>query len=160
MFFNRRLFARYCRDEGGAYAVLFAMTFGLLGLGMHVGLDALRVQNSSTGGEHIVDIACQKIASADPALFVTADGMTTALAAQMKSRGVIAGEVSSGELTIQKRLTDPNLVIPVSNNRLDPIASYADLRRFTFDVTYSGKMSQLHGTVKGKRSGDFSIQKS
>lgn len=60
---------RYLGDRQGAYAVNFAVGFGMLFLAAHVGIDAMRVQNSNTGAEQLVDLVCQKIQNADPAVF-------------------------------------------------------------------------------------------
>lgn len=138
----RRCFARYRQDEGGAYAVMFALTLGFMTLAAHVGLDALRVQNSGTAAEQIVDIACQKIAAADPAIYPTAEALKAGIENQMATRRVAGTDTSDGALTVEIGAPDTSFVTPINAD-----GSHADLRRYTFTVRYQGNVGGLHKDI-------------
>jgi hypothetical protein len=159
MFFDQRILLRFVRDDRGAYGVMFALSLGFLGLAAHVGIDALRVQNSATAAEQLVDIACQKIATADPALYPTADDLKMAIEKQMQNRGVMGSNAGDGVITVEKRLTHADLVIPVTNRPYDQKAPYTDFRRFTFDVSYTGKVGDLHKDIKSNKDGAVKVAK-
>ena len=80
MYLLRRMFRAYQRDQKGAYAVMFALMGGFIAMATHVGLTAYKTQNSATTAEQLIDITCQKLAYADPALYPT--GEAAAAAAQ------------------------------------------------------------------------------
>lgn len=151
----KAVFKRYTRDQGGAYAVLFAMTAGFLALAAHVGIDALRIQNSGTSAEQLVDIACQKIATADPALYPTPEALKNAIEAQMATRRVAGTDVTDGALTVEVVADNVPFVQPLGQSDGNNI----DLCGNTFKVGYSGAVRGVHRDIAPTGAADVKIAK-
>ena len=84
----RQGFREYSRDQRGAYGVMFALMGGFIAAVAHVGVNAYQTQNSATAAEQLIDLTCQKLAYADPALYPT--GEAAAAAAQLAEAQVRA----------------------------------------------------------------------
>ena len=149
-----RTFKSYLRDEGGAYAVIFVLLFGFIFLAANLGLTALKVQNPATAAEQLADIACQKIIAADPALYPTPDDVVTAALNALNSRRVRGANVTEGSFFVTYKLVDPNYVVPIKAD-----GTNADLRRFEFTVTYSGKAYGLNKQIAPSGTADINVSK-
>lgn len=162
--FNQALFKRFLRDNRGAYAVNVAMGFGFIMLAAHVGIDAMRVQNSATGAEQLVDIACQKIGEADPALYPTPQALKAAIEQQMSARSIAGTNAGNGTITVEIGATDPNYVQPIEINppnqaKATPVMTNMDLRRVQFSVKYSGSVRGIHRDIADGGQAAVAIQK-
>lgn len=146
-------FGKFLRDNHGAYAVNTALAFGFLALAAHVGIDSMRVQNNATGAEQLVDIACQKIGEADPALYPTARALKEAIEKQMASRSIAGSDASNGALTVEIGPLDPTYVQPIEINLPNQLKALPndlnmDLRRYSFSVKYSGTVKGIHRDIQ------------
>ena len=158
------LFRRFLSDNRGAYAVNTAMGFGFLMLAAHVGIDAMRVQNSATGAEQLVDIACQKIGEADPALYPTPQALKAAVEQQMSARSIAGSNAGDGTITVEIGAIDAKYVQPIEINppnqtRATPVMTNMDLRRVQFSVKYSGSVLGIHRDIAAGGQAAVAVQK-
>ncbi len=164
MFHFWNAFTHYLRDRSGAYAVNTALIFGTLFLAAHVGIGSMRVQNSVTGAEQLVDIACQKIGEADPAIYPTPEAVKAAVEKQMASRSIAGSNANEGTITVEPGVPDPSYVQPIEINlpnqsKSTTNATNMDLRRITFVVKYSGAVKGLHRDIAKDGSAPVIIKK-
>lgn len=154
MYLLRRMFRAYQRDQKGAYAVMFALMGGFIAMATHVGLTAYKTQNSATTAEQLIDITCQKLAYADPALYPT--GEAAAAAAQKALDARIAHGVleRQGAFTVTAEKVDPSFAIPINGDE-----TYADLRRYEFTVSYRGQVSGINKNISPSTYADVAITK-
>lgn len=145
---------RYLSDRQGAYAVNFAVGFGMLFLAAHVGIDAMRVQNSNTGAEQLVDLVCQKIQNADPAIFPNAQALKAGIEKQMTGRRIAGVDNADGQLTIEPSKEDSAFVKPIDLDK-----NYVDLRRHSFIVRYDGSTKGLHRDIAANGTAPARIAK-
>jgi hypothetical protein len=128
----------YLRHQGGAYAVLLALMSGFIATAAHVGLTAFQIQNPQSAAEQLVDIACQKIAQLDPALYETPGAAATAIETLLNERRVAGLDQANGQFTVSHAKTHADFVKPVDQGE-----RFADLRRYSFTVQYKGAVQGL-----------------
>ena len=121
----RQGFREYSRDQRGAYGVMFALMGGFIAAVAHVGVNAYQTQNSATAAEQLIDLTCQKLAYADPALYPTGEAAAAAAQQAMAARLTHGLREAQGAFTVTADKNQPYLVAPINKDD-----TRADLRRF------------------------------
>lgn len=154
MMVGRDIFNRYLQNESGAFAVLFVLMFGFVFMALNIGITALKVQNPATSAEQLIDLACQKITTADPALYPTADAVIAAGMSALDARLYRGLSNNEGAFNIVPSDPDPRFNSPVNKD-----GTFADLRRFEFTVSYTGKAFGLNTKIAPSGSADINVSK-
>ena len=154
MYLLRRMFRAYQRDQKGAYAVMFALMGGFIAMATHVGLTAYKTQNSATTAEQLIDITCQKLAYADPALYPTGEAAAAAAQKALDARIAHGVRERQGAFTVTAEKVDPSFAIPINGDE-----TYADLRRYEFTVSYRGQVSGINKNISPSTYADVAVTK-
>lgn len=149
-----RLKRAYLRDEGGAYAVFIALMSGTIALAAHVGLNAFQIQNPQTAAEQLVDIACQRVAQLDPALYENENLAAAAVERLLNERRVAELDRAEGRFTVTPQKITSHFVTPA-----DSAGRFADLRRFEFTVRYQGQVTGLHSGLTAEGRAPINVSK-
>lgn len=150
----RRGLRAYGRDQRGAYAVMFALMGGFIAAAAQIGTTAYRTQNSATAAEQLIDLTCQKLASADPALYPTGEAAAAAAQQAMDARLAHGLRETQGTFTVTADKNDPNLVVPINRDETN-----ADLRRFEFVVSYTGQVTGINSWISPTRATNIAVTK-
>lgn len=150
----KHIFSAYARDARGSYAVILALLGGFLAAAASLGLTAFRVQNPAIAAEQLIDIACQKIAYADPALYPTGAAVAAAAKQALDARALHALSEKQGEFTVTPSVVDANFVTPIQTDETN-----ADLRRYEFIVSYRGVVGELNTSLAPSGSAAVAVTK-
>jgi hypothetical protein len=150
----RRGLRAYRRDQKGTYAVMFALMGGFIAASAQVGITAFRTQNSASAAEQLIDLTCQKIALADPALYPT--GAAAAAAAEQALNARIAPGLRDvgGRFSVTATKVTPEFVVPINQDE-----TMADLRRFEFAVQFTGEMTGINSWISDERNRNIGVTK-
>lgn len=154
MYRLRHIFRAYWRDQKGAYAVILALMGGFIAMATHVGLTAYKTQNSATTAEQLIDITCQKLAYADPALYPTGEAAAAAAQKALDARLAHGVRERQGAFTVTAEKVDPSFAVPINRDE-----TYADLRRYEFTVSYRGQVSGINKNIAPSTYADVAITK-
>ncbi len=150
----RQGFREYSRDQRGAYGVMFALMGGFIAAVAHVGVNAYQTQNSATAAEQLIDLTCQKLAYADPALYPTGEAAAAAAQQAMAARLTHGLREAQGAFTVTADKNQPYLVAPINKDD-----TRADLRRFEFVVSYTGQVPGINSWISPTRTANIAVTK-
>jgi Flp pilus assembly pilin Flp len=150
----RRGLRAYWRDQKGAYAVMFALMGGFIAASAQIGATAFRTQNSTSAAEQLIDLTCQKLSLADPALYPTGAAAAAAAEQALNARMAPGLQDVGGRFTVRAESVTPEFVVPINEDR-----TMADLRRFEFVVRFTGEVTGINRLISNTTSQNIGVTK-